>query len=384
MREKIVLLNYTGNEDNWGCQATSKQLLKLLRRFNDFIEVYRVEIFSSEKKSLTFFDDLFIRFKLKLINNKIFETNVLLIKILKFILFNISLNRMKYKNLNTCKKVILNGEGSIHGNSKNSISLFFDVWLSKKIFNKEVIVVNHTLQFDNSQSKRLIKKAYNNIDKFIIREPYSLENIKEIGINNVNIAGDAAFLEESCSNDMLNAILKSNNLEKNNYICISGSATLEKMSLNKHIDLLNEISRNFKVPIVLFASTNIDRRRMKELKKNIPELILFDNYRYEYKEIIGVIKNCLIHLTGRFHPMIFSIITSTPFVAYHSNTIKMNGVLNMIDYPLEAIDLYNMDSNKIIKKLQYVLNNQRSISNDLSNKTKIINDNIIETYKNVI
>lgn len=379
MNKQVTLLNYTGNEENWGCQATSEGLFHII---HNTIKTDNIFVVPIEDENVTSFKILYRKItrvlKRPFINNKIVENNKILQDMLKFCLLNLSMNKQRYRAVLNSERVILNGEGSIHNYGRMMIVWFFYLWAAKKIFNKHISVINHSIQFDDEKAKSLIQSVYKIVDEIVVREPISIEKLKSIGIDNVKLSGDAAFLATPCDDEQITKLLSKNNIPEQ-YICMAGSVIIEKLPLEKNIRLIQEIMKKYNMPVVFTGSCYIDRRRMVELKKAIPELILLEK-EYSYKEIMGVIKNSKLFITGRFHPMIFSIITNTPFVAYKSNTIKMEGVVSMVKYPIDILDFETLSIDEIIQNIDHVLENYDQIKETLERGYQEVREQTLNTY----
>ncbi|MFC0471072.1 polysaccharide pyruvyl transferase family protein [Halalkalibacter kiskunsagensis] len=363
---KAVLLNYTGNEDNWGCKATSDSLINLIEKKAKLKISYKVPIHYKKRSAYRYFS---ARIKDKIVSSGAIEKRILA-NLIKFYLEKISPNKSIYNKIKNTDNVILNGEGSIHNYCTVMIEWFFFLSVAKQIYNKKTSIINHTLQFDDENAKRLSEIVYSKIDNIITREHLSTINLNKIGINNVSVSGDAAFFAEPCSPERSKEILNSLGVQ-GPFICLAGTVVLEDIPFDKYIQLINGVKRKYKLPIVFTASCEIDRKFIVKIKHSIPDIIIFDK-GFTYNELLGVIKASNFFITGRFHPMIFSMIAKTPFIAYQSNTIKMQGVLEMVDYPIEVVDFVKITEEELLEKIEYIINNEKVISNNFGMKVNEI------------
>lgn len=375
--KEAILLNYTGDEDNWGCKATSESLLNLIQERANLKVTQKVSI---HYKKRSVFRYVRARIKDKLISNGLLENKVFS-KLMKIYLENFSSNKNIYRSIKTSEATVLNGEGSIHNYCTAMIEWFFYLSVAKDVYNKYTTILNHTLQFDDENAKRLSRITYSKLDKVMTREFISTRNLKDIGIDNVSVTGDAAFFAEPCDDSRTLEILKGMGIN-GKYICLAGTVVFDEIPFDKYVKLIRSIKEKYNYPILYTASCEIDRKFISRIKSEIPDVIVFDK-DYTYTELMGVIKNCEFFVTGRFHPMIFSMITQTPFIPYQSNTIKMQGVLEMTNYPVDVVDFVKVTEDDLVKKIEYVLENKQEIKSDLKNKVNEIRNTTSNSYGSI-
>ena len=290
---------------------------------------------------------------------------------IKFYILKLSLNKKHYKEIQDSDLVILNGEGSIHSSNVEVVKWLFYLYTSKKLFKKTVYTINQTIQFDDKESEILIPKIYKICDMHLVRDPFTLKLLKEKKVENVNLTGDAAFVETKYEENKAETLLEKLKLEKDGFILLAGSIVFNKLSLEDNVRLINFLREKYNKKIIFTASCSIDIVRMEELKKVLPDLIFVDN-EYNYNDIMNLIKNSFIFITGRFHPMIFSIVLGKAFIPLISNTYKMKGVLEMIDYPLEAFDFTKSNLDDLYNYIEIAISEKQKIEFSLLEKSDYI------------
>lgn len=177
----------------------------------------------------------------------------------------------------------------------------------------------------------------------------------------------------------------------------------ESIFLNEICDFIKElaINTNYEITLVPF-DTSVDinnsdiilnKTIQQQIGNGINENIFYLNPQQNddgtYKvisvsEMIDYFKNFDIVFASRFHSVILSIITNTPFVSIYS-TPKVYNLMNDIkrDYPkldnlfvklnLDEMNVpLNLDKNKILESFNYILSNYNDISKNLNNLCKDI------------
>lgn len=346
---RILLINYTGNEFNYGCIATSKCLVRLIR---DKYPNCAIRIQPISYKSLR----IFIPFN----DNEI--DNVLPAYMLK--------EKRKFRFFKWADIIILNGEGSIHEYKESKLNQLcfgklLQVYAAKKIYNKKVYAVNQTLDYKNEYFGRIIRKCYEPLDYIAVRELNSFHKAQEIGLTKTKLSSDAAFLLKGGSNQNVKRLLHSKGL-KNGFVCIFLSETILESSPSKTIGLVEMIRKRLDRDILIGAVTDTDIIHIKEIKKHIHVPTIGAEVHPE--DLVEMLKYADITLSGRFHCCIFSFLANTPLLPFHSNTHKVEGLIRLMKYPVDVYD-YAKDSNdSIINGIEKVLYS----TNELKDKIRTV------------
>jgi polysaccharide pyruvyl transferase WcaK-like protein len=351
----ITILNYTGNESNWGCQATSNNILQLLKKSNDeellfsFIEI---EYQGSKIRRL------FNRTRIKTIN-----------LILAYTVFLTNFSKMFHpleaeniKKIKECDLLILNGEGSLHGCNVELIKFVQYLSYAKKI-GKKTAIINHSLQFDNKKAKKYLENLYTYSDINYFREELSLNNSHQINVKNSFLVPDAAFLNYEIDTSYL--MIEGIPLK---YIASSGSVVLKEDN-RKYFDLLYKLGKYFNLPIVFIASCAVDKS-FKELVTKEYEFTYYDETQLSVAQVQKAIKESEFFYSGRFHLNIFSATVGKIFIPFISNTVKMQGFLNLIGYPIKEIGVKNIEIEKEYENIISFIENNKALKNILLNNSK--------------
>lgn len=366
---KITILNYTGNESNWGCQATSRNIIKLLSKDKKDINFNFIELEYGETKYRKIVNKL--RFKLI---DVILKKTKLFTKILS--LFH-NLEDENIEKIDKCDLLILNGEGSLHGYN-NELIKFVQYLAYAKSIHKKTAIINHSLQFDNANAKKYLEVLYKFSDINYFREELSLNNAKEINVKNSYLVPDAAFLNYEIDTSNININI---NIPKK-YILASGSVVLKDNNL-EYFELLIKLSMHFNLPVVFIASCDVDKNFKKLLKEQF-EYIYLDDNDLDVDSVQKLIKDSEFFYSGRFHLNIFAATVGKIFIPFVSNTVKMQGFLNLIKYPIKEIDLKDLNVEEKFSEITNFLEELNNINNTLRDNSKDIVDKLYSKYKKLV
>lgn len=366
---RLTILNYTGKQSNWGCQATSKNLLMLLNKsFKENLSLQTIDLGFSGNILGKIVNKLRYYLAFMVTDNK-----SITFRLFTFLAQFEGTNIRKIKN---CDVLILNGEGSLHG--YNSELIKFVHYLSyADLLNKKVYIINHSLQYDNKKAEKYLKILYKHSYINFFRERLSLVNGTSANASKSYVVPDAAFL--NYYNDLQKVNLYHPIPHK--YILASGSVIL-KESNHEYFDLLQQLGQYYQTPIIFIASCNVD----KQLKPYITthyNWTYLDNTDLNVEQVQTLIKKSMFFYSGRFHLNILSAISSKVFIPFKSNTIKMEGLLELLSYPMKEIDLDHFDTNLTFQSITQLILNKDKIESQLNQACKKIVETVEYMYQKI-
>ncbi len=336
---KAILLNDTSNELHHGCDLVIKNLYKLLK-IREIKVIYSLPCGINWKENKSF-----------------------------------------YKYFNLTDIVIVNGEGTIHHDQPTGHNLLKVGEFCKKR-NKKVFLINATYQ-NNSE---YIQKYLKFFDLISVREIFSYNELKKFKINSYMVA-DLSFYSDHnlIKTDKLNKKIYSDSINLNitnqlyeyykNDLNYEYLPILKRIKYNKlnFYDFLRFLK--YKFILMLF-----------KIKKN--KRLNFYNSRYygveNNEEYINKILNSEFVVTGRFHTVCICILTKTPFIAFSSNSHKIESLVKTIDInSIRVVDFSNFFKNNY-KLENYSKLELEKIDNFIKETKKNINklfDKILEISK---
>ena len=184
--KRILILNFTGNEANWGCVGTCKGLVKMIRGVWPLARIKKAPIrFYSEGEECP------LPPSLDLIDSFL-ESHINVIP--------------EAKHIEWADYIIFNGEGSVHewptGVERPEPQMrLLEVYSANCYFSgKTVLALNQSVEFESSDFAEWVTTCLSPCSYIAVREPRSLRRLQNIGLKNVKLLPDAAFLMDAVPN----------------------------------------------------------------------------------------------------------------------------------------------------------------------------------------
>ncbi|WP_122055921.1 polysaccharide pyruvyl transferase family protein [Vibrio sp. Evd11] len=243
-------------------------------------------------------------------------------------------------------KVIVNGEGTIHHNTKNG-KLLIELAKFSASYDVKSFLINMTYQ-DNDESYIDYLKYFNRI---YVRESYSHKQLEDHNISSKVIPDLSLFNDQENKSKKNGKYLITDSVKKD-----ITKELLDKFSHHPSTSFISVFNENIFYKSKSKGSTlmriirnnsfkNILSKSYNALKKRITsEKILPIFYVETHQEYDDEISRHKLALCGRFHTMMFCINNGTPFIALKSNSHKVEGVIN--DIGLD-VNKFIVDINKI-------------------------------------
>ncbi|KAB2835511.1 MAG: polysaccharide pyruvyl transferase family protein [Candidatus Brocadia sp.] len=414
----ILLINDTSDQNNWGCQATTSALKGLLADHVANLELktitlgqirkqfraYKSYPFGSNKRVFEWFsgNDHENTKGTKLIR-KIKASSSVPIEFFPSVSDEFDdiarawikgqggpVGRETLEKIKSSDVVILNGEGAMFSNTLKGQRPLFLMYLAKKYFGKPSFIINHSAHFMTSTPLLLsmARTVYPLMDMVLVREPYSSRNLQNLVGVEPEVVPDAIFsLRFDSSVPDFVQELKNLNSE---YVCI-GATSLAGVTSWKPYDayckLINKM-KNLGFNVVLIAKDKADMF-LKDIVKSTdasffgPDRSFFDLYQ--------LLKGSRLYISGRYHPMILASMAGCPFVPLNANMHKIEGLCELLEYPIrQTFDYFRLSSeiDDIIQVSETLLNAYEETSSKLkiySEKFSLSskrNITVIDTYLN--
>ncbi|MCK5536825.1 MAG: polysaccharide pyruvyl transferase family protein, partial [Bacteroidales bacterium] len=285
--KKAVLLNDTSYENHHGCSIVIKNIERNLLQRN--IKLVATNPIGKEwKKNLSFLEAL-----------------------------------------KTCDVVLVNAEGTIHHCSPYGLTLLEIVEATKK----PCILMNMTYQSNSDEYINLIRQ----FTKVYVRESMSQKELASAGID-AKVVPDMTFDSSYAIADKRNTDIYITDSHD-----IKFSEVLYNIAEKSHIKFLPILA-----PYEKFSSKKGFMKKTKysffmHMGKWIPKILplkySYLRYKYVCKEHIFVehIAHCNLLITARFHALCLAIQTLTPFIVLKSNTHKIEGLLQDMQFSQDRI-----------------------------------------------
>lgn len=259
------------------------------------------------------------------------------------------------------------------------------------VTDKPVIVCSATIgPYDNNFLRNIARRVLNEVDLITLREHNSQDYLYRIGINKPQIVltADLAFLLEPPNVSEIPAILENVDvsLTERPLVGISPTAMMHpSLPREEYIKFMVDISEylinNKGATIIYIAHTFQDRDITQEIYHELrnKEKARILPFELSAEETKGVIGSCDLFICSRFHALVASTSLGVPtigIVAYSRN--KFHGIIGkMMGQEEYLIDIdsnfeYNAFLAKMKDKINEILNNQRSVSDELKERYKLV------------
>jgi polysaccharide pyruvyl transferase WcaK-like protein len=257
------------------------------------------------------------------------------------------------------------------------------IW-NTSLSRKKIVICSATIgPYNHSVLEFLAKRILNNVDLITLREEFSRDYLKTIGITRpkIQLTADFAFLmETSC--DAINKNYSNGTADDLKGKIVVGICPADMMNSNLREDqyiklisgLSNHLIRESDANILFIANTFQDISLVDKIFRATgnpvnTRVIPFSASATDIKSTIGI---CNLFICSRFHALVASTSMGTPsigLVSYSYN--KFHGIIGKMmkqdQYLLDIDTRFNYDSflNELILKSDYLLKNGKSVRSEL-------------------
>lgn len=333
---KICVLNYTGDRRNWGCQATSRNLLAFLHARlaapadPDIVTVPlprthpldglvaavhgpRIRaIYSSAHPSV---DDL--RFLHALTHERFGDL---------------------VREVEAADVIVFQGEGTVGPQAYlRNVQLFGLPLLAAHLWRKRVVAINQTLYACDAADAETVASIFGAFALVAVREARSYAFARGIGLDGTLLCPDMAF---AASAAFPGAAAPRPTVP---YFCISGSAALGAYHIDATLEAVRQIAVRHQLRPVFVFSRPDDGRVMlaaeKSLRDTAFDVVSAADYG-RFEQILPLLSAAAFVLGGRYHTAISALAEGTPVILLPGNTFKTEGIGPMLglEFPVIAAD----------------------------------------------
>lgn len=249
--------------------------------------------------------------------------------------------------------VVINGEGSVSRYGSGTRSLFYLMYVSSKILGKKTSIINHSVYTSNYAESlsvneqndfiNIIKCAYSSLANCWVREEKSLEQLERVrpGVGKLSFDCLPLYIQKMYPH-------YGSTLSKNG-ILVSGGNFLGDW----YLDFLSEILPHLEVAVgstaLKFLFSDIpysERSGDMDLYKKIASRFGDKVHLLAAKttdEWLQAIQSASIFISGRFHHSMACFMLDTPFMAFRTDTKKMEGMLMGIEKTDSLLESDNVE-----------------------------------------
>jgi hypothetical protein len=330
---KIVVLNYTGDRGNWGCQATSENLLLFLRMaFGGTGDLNILTVpFPRENK--------IDRLQEAVYGDFIRETYLSDCPSTKALeqLERLTTERFGHfaEETRNADLVIFQGEGTIGPSTFfRNTRLFGLPFIAACLWRKPVYAMNQTIYACNHADSAALAGILRRFDLLAVREMASLNLARRLRLNNAVLCPDMAFAPEAPSPDR--------SVDERPYFCVTGSAAAEYYDHDMFVAVVKALKRALGLDAVYLYSRGNDGRLADE---EVFQGRVFTNKELpHYSHLNPLFQKACFVFGGRYHSAITAMANGTPALLLPGNTFKSEGMGPMLGIDCQVFDISEIDA----------------------------------------
>lgn len=335
---KIVVLNYTGDRGNWGCQATSRNLLDFLRSTLGCIPQLDLATVPLPRSHAV--DDLVAAAHGARIRG-IYAAEHPAVKDLHFLE---AITRERFGDqlapVETADVVVFQGEGSIGPQRYlRNAQLFGPPFLAAHLWRRTVVAMNQTLYACDTDDARILARIFGGFDLVAVREARSYAFARGIGLAGTLLCPDLAFAAATF------APATHAPVPTVPYFCIAGAAVLSSDDIGPTLAAIRQIAvRHGLRPVFVFSRPQDES--LVRAAANLPGDLAFDvisaaDYG-RFEQVLPLLANATLVLGRRYHTAISALAQGTPVIVLPGNTFKSEGLGPMLGLEIPVISAHDV------------------------------------------
>ena len=336
---QILITNYTGHQPHLGCMATCDALEALL------CERYPDAIIEKEKHTIKRADALMY------LGNWGLKRRGALMKY-----------DARWADLQRADLIVVNAEGTLHAKNylksgAGSNQRLVEAYLARRDLQKQVMMVNHSISSRHQNFDDLVRAAYPNMNHVAVREPFSLEYLQGLGVQNAVQSADAIF-SMTPPPPATKSPLRDKFLITDSFSWKVGW----QQRRGRVRELIEQIKKQgYEVAYLSVLSQPYDKHFADSLEL---EYHAFQNYT----EFMAHLQTAHFVLTGRFHTAVFAAVCAVPFLGFEAPTYKVEGLCRLLEHPIAPLHLFRDAPAEIAGKVGCALQERAALQAHLAGK----------------
>lgn len=322
---RVCILNFTGERTNWGCRATSWELVRALnRQWPDSrpFELRTVPLLPHHALDVELWrrHGREIREAYRSLSPSAAQRSNML-----------AIARARFGDLLepicTADLVLFQGEGTMTGTDFiRADRLLLLPWVAQHALGKPVIWLNQTLFSADAEFTDALLHVLSGVEQLWVREPASLHWLNRHGVMHARLVPDTAFLTDPLDHGDIQE-----RLAGRRYFCVTGSAALFADRIPAFLDAIREIANRTGLLPVFACSAGRDLQLAEAAAQAWPK---GSHLRLPaglgYPAVAHHLTQATMLVGGRYHLSILAAIGGTPSVLLETNTVKLDGLVELL------------------------------------------------------
>jgi polysaccharide pyruvyl transferase WcaK-like protein len=156
-----------------------------------------------------------------------------------------------------------------------------------------------------------------------------------LGLQNVQLAADAAFLVSPDRQSSSRRVLREAGVDGPFMVVFLGEKVSEA-DPEYTIDLLRSVQESTQHSLLLCTEGVKDICHAEDVTRELDIPVI--GVDVEPETLITILSQASLVLSGRYHCCIYAALAGTPYVPFRSNTDKIEGLGELLDWPVSVVD----------------------------------------------
>ncbi|HOX06160.1 MAG TPA: nitroreductase family protein [Planctomycetota bacterium] len=210
-------------------------------------------------------------------------------------------------------------------------------WLAVRRLGAQTFVVNHSVSIQTPWLRSLLAEVYNQMDGVVVREPCSRQHLIDMGVapGRILLGADAALCAPAQASAHAEELWKAVGAPEGAIaLAIRGDMG---DSVDVWAGIVRALAEEHKKAVVFICSSEAEDLAFARSIASRAPLRVIEGVKH-YSDMIMLLRHVSVLVSSRYHPICFSMIAGTPFVPLRGNTLKTEGLMALIGYPVKLIE----------------------------------------------
>jgi polysaccharide pyruvyl transferase WcaK-like protein len=251
---------------------------------------------------------------------------------------------------------------------------------------------------NTKDGERLLKYIGNNTKLMIVRDEYSRDLLKKVGVSkpSIIVSADSALTNESVETSRIEEIFYQNKIDTSKgligfnvtkyidtWLAKSGQR-LDKTSFQNIIsDVVDRLVKDLDVDVVFVVTQPMDSNFVKEIINKVNNQthikIIGSNWEYTNHELMGILGGMDVFIGMRYHSLVLSSAMNVPIVGI-AYTPKVISLLKQIGQPNRVIDMQDFDAEKLYNLAKNTWENRVQIRKEITPKIEELKAKALQSF----